>query len=238
MKCFNPHLEILSEVQQWVYPQLRNLKDLGFVLCGGSALALQLGHRQSVDFDFFLYGRLNQKRLRDAFPLLNDESLVTQIQDFENTRSFEISHPDTGKGTATISFFGNLGYGRVGEPQLTEDGVLIVASALDIFATKLKGIIQRPSTEDFADIIRLIKSQESLLEALEAASILFGTDFSPMLALKALSFFDELKPPLSQVDASFLIEQVSNTLKTINVRSIERPSLSPKNLGSKDVTKF
>lgn len=165
--------------------------------------------------------------------MLGDESLVTQIQDSENTVTFEISPPDSGKGIATISFFGNLGYGRVGEPRLTEDGVLVVASALDIFATKLKGIIQRPSTEDFADIIRLIKSQESLLEALEAASILFGTDFSPMLALKALSYFDELKPPLSQVDASFLIEQVSNTVKNISVRNIERPSLSSKNLGPK-----
>jgi hypothetical protein len=233
MKCFNPHLEILSEVQQWVYPQLRNLKDLGFVLYGGSALALQLGQRQSVGFEFFLHGRLKQKLLRGACPLLGDESLVTQIQDSENTVTFEISPPDSGKGIATISFFGNLGYGRVGEPRLTEDGVLVVASALDIFATKLKGIIQRPSTEDFADIIRLIKSQESLLEALEAASILFGTDFSPMLALKALSYFDELKPPLSQVDASFLIEQVSNTVKNISVRNIERPSLSSKNLGPK-----
>lgn len=233
MKCFNPHLEILSEVQQWVYPQLRNLKDLGFVLYGGSALALQLGQRQSVGFEFFLHGRLKQKLLRGACPLLGDESLVTQIQDSENTVTFEISPPDSGKGIATISFFGNLGCGRVGEPRLTEDGVLVVASALDIFATKLKGIIQRPSTEDFADIIRLIKSQESLLEALEAASILFGTDFSPMLALKALSYFDELKPPLSQVDASFLIEQVSNTLKNISVRNIERPSLSSKNLGPK-----
>lgn len=233
MKCFNPHLEILSEVQQWVYPQLRNLKDLGFVLYGGSALALQLGQRQSVGFEFFLHRRLKQKLLRGACPLLGDESLVTQIQDSENTVTFEISPPDSGKGIATISFFGNLGYGRVGEPRLTEDGVLVVASALDIFATKLKGIIQRPSTEDFADIIRLIKSQESLLEALEAASILFGTDFSPMLALKALSYFDELKPPLSQVDASFLIEQVSNTVKNISVRNIERPSLSSKNLGPK-----
>lgn len=233
MKCFNPHLEILSEVQQWVYPQLRNLKDLGFVLYGGSALALQLGQRQSVGFEFFLHGRLKQKLLRGACPLLGDESLVTQIQDSENTVTLEISPPDSGKGIATISFFGNLGCGRVGEPRLTEDGVLVVASALDIFATKLKGIIQRPSTEDFADIIRLIKSQESLLEALEAASILFGTDFSPMLALKALSYFDELKPPLSQVDASFLIEQVSNTLKNISARNIERPSLSSKNLGPK-----
>ena len=66
---FSPHLEILPEVQRWIYPRLQNLKKLGFVLYGGTALALQLGHRQSVDFDFFLHDPLDQKQLRDAFPL-------------------------------------------------------------------------------------------------------------------------------------------------------------------------
>lgn len=42
---FSPHLEILPEVQRWIYPRLQNLKKLGFVLYGGTALALQLGHR-------------------------------------------------------------------------------------------------------------------------------------------------------------------------------------------------
>lgn len=39
---FSPHLEILPEVQRWIYPRLQNLKKLGFVLYGGTALALQL----------------------------------------------------------------------------------------------------------------------------------------------------------------------------------------------------
>lgn len=57
---FSPHLEILPEVQRWIYPRLQNLKKLGFVLYEGTALALQLGHRQSVDFDFFLHDPLDQ----------------------------------------------------------------------------------------------------------------------------------------------------------------------------------
>ena len=56
---FSPHLEILPEVQRWIYPRLQNLKKLGFVLYEGTALALQLGHRQSVDFDFFLHDPLD-----------------------------------------------------------------------------------------------------------------------------------------------------------------------------------
>ena len=112
---FSPHLEILPEVQRWIYPRLQNLKKLGFVLYGGTALALQLGHRQSVDFDFFLHDPLDQKQLRDAFPLLEEANLVTQLQDLENTQTFEISHPEVDKGSVKISFFGTIDFGRIGD---------------------------------------------------------------------------------------------------------------------------
>ena len=229
---FNPHLEILPEVQRWIYPQLQNLKKLGFVLYGGTALALQLGHRQSVDFDFFLHDPLDQKQLREAFPLLEEANLVTQLQDLENTQTFEISHPEADKGTVKISFFGTIDFGRVGEPRLTEDEVLLVASP---FATKLKVIIQRPSTKDYLDIIRLIKSDESLFKALGAASVFFGTDFSPMLSLRALSYYDDLLPPLSPSDSSFLKRQVTEALRSLNIKGLEKPALASGNLSSKEV---
>lgn len=46
------HLEILPRAQRELWDQLSTLPD-AFVLYGGTAIALQLGHRQSVDFDFF-----------------------------------------------------------------------------------------------------------------------------------------------------------------------------------------
>lgn len=235
MKPFKPHLEVLPEVLQLLYPQLQDLKELGFILYGNTALALQLGHRQSVDFDFFLHDPLDQKQLREAFPLLEEANLVTQLQDLENTQTFEISHPEADKGTVKISFFGTIDFGRVGEPRLTEDEVLLVASPLDIFATKLKVIIQRPSTKDYLDIIRLIKSDESLFKALGAASVFFGTDFSPMISLRALSYLDDLEPPLSRSDASFLVQQVSNTLISLNIKELGQPRLASINLGFDDV---
>lgn len=232
---FHPHLEILPEVQRWIYPQLQNLKQLGFVLYGGTALALQLGHRQSVDFDFFLHDPLDQKQLREAFPLLEEANLVTQLQDLENTQTFEIAHPETDKGTVKISFFGTIDFGRVGEPRLTDDGVLLVASPSDLFAVKLKEIIHRPTTNAYIDIVRLIKNDESLVQALGAASVLFGTDFSPMISLRALSYFDDLEPPLSRSDASFLVQQVSNTLISLNIKELGQPRLTSINLGFDDV---
>ncbi|HCO52877.1 MAG TPA: hypothetical protein DIT20_06830, partial [Sutterellaceae bacterium] len=178
---------------------------------------------------------LDQKQLRDAFPLLEEANLVTQLQDLENTQTFEISHPEADKGSVKISFFGTIDFGRIGEPRLTEDEVLLVASPLDIFATKLKVIIQRPSTKDYVDIIRLIKNDESLVEALGAASVFFGTDFSPMLSLRALSYYDDLLPPLSPSDSSFLKRQVSEALRSLSIKGLEKPALASANLSSKEV---
>ena len=47
-----PRLDILPSAQRSLWPHLRELPD-DFVLYGGTAIALRLGHRESVDFDFF-----------------------------------------------------------------------------------------------------------------------------------------------------------------------------------------
>ena len=53
MPNFTPALHILPESQQSLWPSLAPLAQQGFVLYGGTAIALRLGHRISVDFDFF-----------------------------------------------------------------------------------------------------------------------------------------------------------------------------------------
>ena len=49
---FNPCFEILPSAQKNLWPELAGVPP-HFVLYGGTALALRLGHRVSVDFDFF-----------------------------------------------------------------------------------------------------------------------------------------------------------------------------------------
>jgi hypothetical protein len=46
------HFKVLDDKRKKILPQLISLKDR-FYLAGGTALALQLGHRSSIDFDFF-----------------------------------------------------------------------------------------------------------------------------------------------------------------------------------------
>ena len=53
MDSFAPRLDVLPATQRELWPELRPVRDLGFVLYERTAIALWLGHRQSVDFDFF-----------------------------------------------------------------------------------------------------------------------------------------------------------------------------------------
>ncbi len=47
-------LKILPKKQRDIYPHLKQITDMGFILFGDTAIALQLGHRISIDFDFFV----------------------------------------------------------------------------------------------------------------------------------------------------------------------------------------
>ena len=55
MNSFVPHMEIFLPSQQTVWSSLAPVLKAGFVLYGGTAVALRLGHRQSIDFDFLCY---------------------------------------------------------------------------------------------------------------------------------------------------------------------------------------
>ena len=50
---FKPHMEILPPAQQRLWSKLSAATGLGFALYGGTAIALRLGHRTSINFDFF-----------------------------------------------------------------------------------------------------------------------------------------------------------------------------------------
>ena len=64
---FEPRLDILPESQLRLWPELDAVPS-DFVLYGGTALALQLGHRVSEDFDFFSSAGFDPDRLHSRLP--------------------------------------------------------------------------------------------------------------------------------------------------------------------------
>ena len=80
--------------------------------------------------------------------------------------------------------------GRVGVPTLTQDSVVLVASALDLLATKPRVIMQRAASKDYSDIAELLRGGVSLIQGLGVARSPYGSAFAPAECLRALTFFD------------------------------------------------
>ena len=181
METFTPRTDILPLAQQQLWPELRPVKTLGYVLYGGTAVALRLGHRQSVDFDFFTSRPVDRGELRQHLPFLR-EAEVTQ----DNGNTFEVI---TASGVK-VSFFGGLDFGRTGESQETTDGVLLVASLADLMAMKVKVILQRSAAKDYQDIAAMVRAGVRVDLGLAAAVQMLKPTFPPSESLKALVYFE------------------------------------------------
>jgi len=179
-----PHWGILPPEQLEIWPQLAACYRMGLVLYGGTAVALRLGHRASVDFDFFTERPLERESLEGGFQFLKSSRI---LQDRKDTLTVLAPVGNTG---VKVSFFGGIDIGRVGFPQRTPDGVAEVASLLDLLATKLKVMLQRIEAKDYRDVAAILRTDVGLDEGLAAASALYGFSFQPSEAVKALTYFD------------------------------------------------
>lgn len=188
MRTFQHHVDILPPEQQRLWPSLRRTVDLGFTLYGGTAIALRLGHRDSIDFDFFSDKPLDRDAIVSTMPFMAG---ATTLQDQPNT--WVVLVPCDNKATqhVKVSFFGTVSFGRVGEPEMTADSVLQVASFEDLMATKVKVVLQRAEAKDYRDVAAMVNAGVSLDHGLAAAQLLFGANFQPGESLKALTYFND-----------------------------------------------
>ncbi len=156
-----------------------------FVLYGGTAIALQLGHRQSIDFDFFVQRDLDAPALQARVPFLTDANV---IQREPNTLSVIV---DRG-APVKVSFFGVPRLPRLLPPLVAADNGVKVASLVDLAGTKASVVQLRAEAKDYLDLDALIKrGGVSLALALAAAQRMYGPTFNPQSTLKALSYFND-----------------------------------------------
>jgi hypothetical protein len=76
-----PRLDILPPAQRQLWPQLANATNEAFVLYGGTAIALYLGHRESVHFDFFTDDSFQPEELLAKFNFLRQAELLETRRD-------------------------------------------------------------------------------------------------------------------------------------------------------------
>ncbi len=179
---FTPRLDILAAPQRRLWAEFGAL-PAEFVLYGGTALALRLGHRRSDDFDFFSRRPLDPLRLMPALPFLAG---ATVVQREPNTLSCLV---DRG-GVVKLSFFGLPDLPRLRPPDVAQGSGVRVAALIDLAGTKAAVVQMRAEAKDYLDIdAMLTRGGLDLPTALAAARALYGPAFAPLATLKALTFF-------------------------------------------------
>lgn len=179
-----PHWEALTPKTRKAFHVCAQLPFIGdFYLAGGTGLALHIGHRFSVDLDFFTaqanrvdtkFRSLLKRKFRDPTLELTHDKDATFVCKWQ------------GVG---ISFF-ELSWHPLIERPIELDGIRI-ASIRDIGALKLSAAIDRPSRKDLVDLYFILQ-RVPLEDLFRVAAKKYPLVPSfPVMALLALAYFDD-----------------------------------------------
>lgn len=149
----------------------------GFRLAGGTALALQYGHRQSVDLDFFGTPSVPQEDIIDMLSTLGQIVVHNQTDKILQVvlRGIKVDVIDYSR------------YAWIDAP-VWESGI-ILASPKDIAAMKINAVEGRGSRKDFVDIYMLLQHY-SLGDLLDFYALNYP-NYSVFRALLSLTYFDD-----------------------------------------------
>lgn len=170
-------LDILSRAQRSLLPKLGWLKRQGSYMAGRTGLALQLGHRTSLDFDFYSPVGFDSERV-----LVRMEQAVGDVKLVQAEKDTLVCRC---RGVMTSLF----AYPYPLLRPLVDAGEVLIASLDDIAAMKMVAIVQRGTRRDFVDCYFLMKNL-GLGVMLDLTERKYHT-FDRYVALRALVYFDD-----------------------------------------------
>ena len=156
-----------------------------FYLAGGTALALQIGHRVSTDLDWFSTSRrllaLEREAIRRALDASGQFVVASEQDGMLFTRLFD----------ADVSFIHQ--HHPLLEPMVMYQGIQL-ASPTDIGLMKLAAVNSRGTRRDFVDLYSL-REIVTLDRLLELALIKYSDRLSFLpVAARALAYFEDAEP--------------------------------------------
>jgi hypothetical protein len=172
---------ILDKKRINILPFLKFFKK-DFYLAGGTGLALQLGHRDSIDFDFFSPNEINTEKLFLNIKNVFKDYSIKIVQNTKNTLTVLIDQ------NIKLSFF-TYNYDLIEE--LIDEPYIKIASIKDIACMKLSAIVSRASIKDYIDLYYILKEipLEVIIDCLKKKM----PELEINLVLKSLIYFKDVK---------------------------------------------
>ncbi|MDX9883401.1 MAG: nucleotidyl transferase AbiEii/AbiGii toxin family protein [Prolixibacteraceae bacterium] len=173
------HHNILSQSQTDLLPLISSF-NREYYLVGGTAIALYLGHRRSIDFDLFKYGNINHKKNIDKIRAFNMPFAVTR----HVSEQLNLTIKDVKVTFFEYPFKINL--------TARFDKHIRLPSLIDLAAMKSYALGRRSKWKDYVDLFFLIRDFYSVDEIAGRAEEIFGELFSNKLFRAQLSYFEDI----------------------------------------------
>jgi len=201
------HIEVLNKNQVDLL-RLIKLFNREFYLVGGTAIALYLGHRRSIDFDLFKKSSFSNNRILDK--IKNNGFRYSVTRNVRGQLNLIVNE-------VKITFFE---YPYNIQPLATFDKVVKLPKLIDLAAMKAFALGRRSKWKDYVDIYFLIRDHFSINEISKKAKEFFEDQFSDKLFRAQLSYFNDIdytepieylcEPVDEETIKSFLIEKAIN----------------------------
>lgn len=172
------YLNTLNRERKEVFKKLKFIKRYDWYLAGGTGLALQIGHRTSIDFDFYTSKELKPKTILAEFEKIFHNEIEIIVSE-RNTLIINI-------GRVQISCF--VYHYPLIYPLLNIENIN-TASIKDIAAMKMIAISQRGTKRDFIDMHYLLK--RFTLPEIFDFTLKKYPKFNIYHALRSLVFFND-----------------------------------------------
>lgn len=173
------HKEILTKEQANLLPLVKLFKK-DFGLVGGTAIALHIGHRESIDFDLFSLEEFENAKIR------------AKIRRAKGT--YRTIRDETGQFTIIVNgiYFTFFHYQfKIVFSKKFEDTINIPNLAT-LGAMKAYALGRRPKWKDYVDLYFIIKNHCLMQEICKKANQIFGKEFNEKLFRSQLSYFDDI----------------------------------------------
>lgn len=169
-------LNILDQNQVHLLPMIAHFKK-EFYMVGGTAIALHIGHRRSIDFDLFKNGTLKPKAITKKFEDQKEKISVTlNIEGQLNLVCREVK----------FTFFD---YEFEIPHHVQVDNFITIPSLLDLAAMKAYALGRRSKWKDYTDLYFILKNNYSIPNISERANELYKDLFSEKLFRGQLNYF-------------------------------------------------
>ena len=173
------HKEILNSKQQELLP-VKAAFCREYYLVGGTAIALHLGHRRSIDFDMFKPSAINHKKILDCLTESGFPCMVTR----RVTEQMNLIVNDV-----KVTFFQ---YPFPVQPTEKFETYFRLPSLLQLAAMKAYALGRRSKWKDYVDLYFLLKEHFTIGDISKCATAIFGDLYSEKMFRAQLCYFEDV----------------------------------------------